>query len=158
MTVDERLAIALRSRTVRRLALGIGALAIVGAVAASGYLMGRGPAGPEVLSPAPGPPVVGLCSEPLTIGSDGNPSPLFCSNGSINRLAWKYFANAHLSVMGLGIFAADTDVASAIAQDTRSGSTGSMECSAYRLAAAYYGWSFGVDPTTGVIKGGCPIE
>jgi hypothetical protein len=158
VTVDKRFAIALKSRAARRLALAIGALAIVGAVAASGYLMGSGPAGPTVLSPAPGPPAVGLCSQQLSIGPGGDASPLFCSNGSINRLAWEYFANAHLSVIGLGIFASDTDVASAIAQDMRGGSTGPMECSAYRLAAAYYGWSFGVDATSGALKGGCPIE
>ncbi len=138
--------------------LGVGALAIIGAVAASGYLMGRGMAAPEVLPPAPGPPVVGLCTQQLSIGPDGNASPLFCPNGEINRLAWKYFAGAHLSVMGLGIFASDTEVASAIGQDMRGNATSTMECSAYRLSAAYYGWSFGVDPTAGVLKGGCPIE
>lgn len=118
--------------------------------------MGRGTANPEVLPPAPGPPVVGLCSEPLTYGADGSASPLFCSNGDINRLAWKYFAGAHLSVMGLGIFASDTEVAAAIGSDMSGSATGLRECSAYRLAAAYYGWNFGVDPTTGALPGGCP--
>lgn len=159
MKVDQRRARWFNSRTVRRSALWVlGAAVIVGAVAASGYLMGRGTAVPEVLPPAPGPPVVALCSEQLSIGSDGNVSPLFCSNGAINRLAWKHFADARLSVLGLGIFASDTDVATAVGQDMRGNSTGPMECSAYRLAAAYYGWSFGVDPTIGVLNGGCPIE
>jgi hypothetical protein len=136
----------------------MGTVVVVGAIAASGYLMGRGTAAPEVLSPAPGPPVVALCSEQISIGSDGNVSPLFCSNGALNRLAWKHYADAHLSVLGLGIFASDTDVATAVGQDMRGNSTGPMECSAYRLAAAYYGWSFGIDPTSGVLNGGCPID
>ena len=146
-------------RITRRVALWIGGAGIlIATIAASGYLMGRGPAGPEVLPPAPGPPAVGLCTEPIVIGADHAASPLFCSNGDINRRAWRYFAGAHLSVMGLGIFASDTDVATAIGQDLRGGSTGAMECGAYRLSVAYYGWGFVVDPTQGTLKEGCPLQ
>ncbi|MGA7912895.1 MAG: hypothetical protein WCC30_15305 [Candidatus Dormiibacterota bacterium] len=112
---------------------------------------------PEVLPPAPGPPVSGLCTEQLTFLADGSVSPLFCSNGDVNRIAWRYFADKDLTVMGLGIFAADTDVATAIRQDLSGHATGAVECSAYQLASVYYGWGFGVDVTTGVLTGGCPI-
>jgi hypothetical protein len=143
---------------VNRVALWITAVVIVGAGALAAATMGHGPAAPEVLPPAPGPPVAGLCSAQLSYGADGGVSPLFCSNGDINRLAWKYFADKRLMVMGLGIFAADTDVATAIRQDLGGQATSQVECSAYQLASVYYGWGFGVDPTIGVLAGGCRIE
>jgi hypothetical protein len=135
----------------------LGVLAVAGAMAAGGYLMGPGKPGPEALPPAPGPPVVGLCTQALT-HANGSVSPLFCANGDINRLAWAYFANAQVRVLGLGIFASDTEVAAAVGQDVKGRATDSAECDAYRLAVAYYGWSFGLDPTSGVIKGGCPTS
>jgi hypothetical protein len=127
-------------------------------VAAAALFMGdHSPASPEVLPPAPGPPVGGLCTEQLTSLPDGSVSPLFCSNGDVNRLAWRYFAHKDLAVMGLGIFAADTDVATAIRQDLSGHATDAVECSAYQLASVYYGWGFAVDPTSGALTGGCPI-
>jgi len=127
-------------------------------VAVAGLVLGgHGSPNPEVLPPAPGPPVGGLCSEQLTYRADGNASPLFCTNGDVNRLAWRYFADKRLTVMGLGIFAADTDVATAIRQDLSGHATDAVECSAYQLASVYYGWGFGVDPTIGILTGGCPI-
>ena len=99
----------------------------------------------------------GLCSAPLTHLPDGTVSPLFCSNGDINRLAWRYLAGKHLGVMGLGIFAADTDVAAAIRQDLSGHAGEAIECGAYQLASVYYGWGFGVNPTLGVLAGGCPM-
>ncbi len=148
------------SRDLNRLALGIGAAAIACAIAVAiaGLALGNhGSSNPEVLPPAPGPPVGGLCTAQLTSLPDGRVSPLFCSNGDVNRLAWQYFADKNLAVMGLGIFAADTDVATAIRQDLSGHATDAVECSAYQLASVYYGWGFGVDPTSGVLTGGCPI-
>jgi len=130
--------------------------AIVVAVAGLA-LGGHNSQSPEVLPPAPGPPVGGLCSAQLTHLPDGSVSPLFCSNGDVNRLAWRYFAGKNLSVMGLGIFAADTDVATAIRQDLSAHATDAVECGAYQLASVYYGWGFGIDPTIGVLAVGCPI-
>jgi hypothetical protein len=150
--------IALYPLNVNRMALGIGALVIVCAVAAAAAFMTQGSASPEVLPPAPGPPVAGLCTAQLDFGADGNAAPLFCPNGDINRLAWKYFADKRLAVMGMGIFAADTDVAAALRQDLSGHATSPVECSAYQLASAYYGWRFVVDPTSGVLAGGCRIE
>jgi len=127
-------------------------------VAVAALVMGgQSPSSPEVLPPAPGPPVGGLCSAQLTHLPDGSVSPLVCSNGDVNRLAWSYFAAKNLSVMGLGIFAADTDVATAIRQDLSSHASDAVECAAYQLASVYYGWGFGVDPTLGVLAGSCPI-
>jgi len=147
------------SHDLNRLVLGIGAFAIVCAIAialAGLALGGHNSSSPEVLPPAPGPPVGGLCTAQLTNLADGSVSPLFCSNGDVNRLAWKYFADKNLAVMGLGIFAADTDVAAAIRQDLSGRATNTVECGAYQLASVYYGWGFGVDPAIGVLTA-CPI-
>lgn len=155
---DDRIAVSVSRRTLRRIVLAVGALVIVAAIAIAAYLIGRGNRGQEVLSPATVPPVVGLCSAQLSYGADGNAAPLFCSNGEINRLAWSYFAKVNLRVTTLGPNASPSDVESAVSTDMNGSSTGPIECSAYQLAAVYYGWSFGIDPTSGAITGGCPIE
>lgn len=155
MAGDDRLIVAVSRRTVRRIALAVGGLAIVVAVAVVAYQLGRRTAGSEVLPPASVPPVVGICSAQLSYGADGNASPLFCSNGEINRLAWEYFAKGNPRVMALGPNASDSDVESAVSSDIV-GSTGPIECSAFQLAYVYYGWSFGVNPTSGAIEG-CPF-
>jgi len=148
------------SRHLNRAAIGVGAFVIACAiaVAVAGLALGNhGSPTPEVLPPAPGPPVGRLCTQPLTTMPNGSVTPLFCSNGDVNRLAWRYFADKNLTVMGLGIFAADTDVATAIRQDLSGHATEAVECSAYQLASVYYGWGFGVDPTSGALAGGCPV-
>jgi hypothetical protein len=152
---DDRLVFAVSRRTVRWIALAVGVVAVLGAVAVVAFHLGQERGGPEVLSPATVPPVLGLCSAQLSYGADGNASPLFCSNHEINRAAWRYFAKLNLHVMALGPNAAPGDVESAVSADMSGSSTNPIECSAYQLAAAYYGWSFGVDPTSGVIGGGC---
>ena len=129
--------------------------AVVVAVAALA-LGGHRSANPEVLPPAPGPPVGGLCNAQLTQLPDGSVSPLFCANGDVNRLAWRYFAGKNLRVMGLGLFAADTDVAAAIRQDLSGHAGDAVECGAYRLASVYFGWGFAVDPASGALPG-CPV-
>ena len=154
---DDPLVVAVSRRTARRIALTLGAIVVIAAIAFAAYLIGRRSAGPEVLAPATVPPAVGLCSAQLSYAADGNASPLFCSNHEINRLAWTYFAMGKPRVMALGLDASPSDVGSAVSADL-SNSTGPIECSAYELAAVYYGWSFGVDPTSGVITGGCPTE
>jgi hypothetical protein len=156
VTGDERLVIAVSRRTVRRIALGIGALFVLSAVAVVAFHFAQGSGGPEVLPPATVPPVVGLCTQQLSYAADGNASPLFCPNGEINRLAWKYFADLNLLVMALGSNATPSDVESALASDLNGSNP--IECSAYQLAYVYYGWRFAVDPTSGVLTGGCPIQ
>jgi hypothetical protein len=155
---DDRVAVSVSRRTLRRIVLAVGALVIVAAIAIVAYLIGRANGGQEVLSPATVPPVVGLCSAQLSYAADGNASPLFCSNGEINKSAWNYFAKVNLRVMTLGPNASPGDVSAAVSADMNGSSTGPIECSAYELAAVYYGWSFGVDPTSDAITGGCPIE
>jgi hypothetical protein len=132
-----------------------GALVIIAAVAVTAYLIGRGGSSSEALAPATVPPVVALCSAQLSYGADGNASPLFCSNGEINRLAWSYFAKDTPKVMALGPNATPSDVEAAVSADMH-GSTGPIECSTFQLAYVYYGWSFGVNPTSNVLVD-CPF-
>ncbi|HEY1419883.1 MAG TPA: hypothetical protein VGG90_04150 [Candidatus Dormibacteraeota bacterium] len=134
------------------------AVIILGAVILAAATMGHNPAAPEVLPPASGPSVSGLCSASLSYDGAGNASPLFCAGGNLNRLAWRYYAGKQLSVMGLGIFAADTDVATALRQDLSGGAPSAVECNAYRLASAYYGWKFGFDPAAGILTPTCTIR
>jgi hypothetical protein len=147
-------AIVISRRTLQRIAIVLGSVAVVLIVAVAAFLAGRGSAGPQALAPATVPPAIGLCSEQLSYGADGNASPLFCAKGQLNVLAWKYFAADHPRVMSLGPNASPQDVEHAICADM-SKSTGPIETSTYQLAAAYYGWSFGVVPTDVLTNGGC---
>lgn len=156
MTEDDRLVIAANRRTAGWIALAAGGLAVVVASAVVAFHFGQGSVGPEVLPPATVPSVVGLCTQQLSYTADGNASPLFCSNGEINRLAWNYFADLNLLVMALGSKATAGDVEAAVASDLNG--SDAIECSAYQLAAVYYGWNFGTDPTSAVLTGGCPIQ
>ena len=157
VTGKKRRVIAVNRRTAGRTALAAGGLAVVLTVAIVAFHFGQESGGAEVLRPATVPPAVGLCTQQLSYAADGNASPLFCPSGEINRLAWKYFADLNLLVMALGPNAKSSDVEAAVASDLN-GSTGPIECSAYQLAAVYYGWTFGSDPTRSVLTGGCPIQ
>ncbi len=151
-------ALVISRRTLRRVAIVLGLVVIVIVIAVAAFLAGRGSGGAnQALAPATVPPAVGLCSEQLSYGADGNASPLFCANGQLNVLAWKYFAALHPRVMALGPNAAPGDVEAAVALDIKN-STGPIECSAYQLASVYYGWSFGIDPTSGSLADGGPLE
>ncbi len=57
--------------------------------------------------------------------------------------------------MSLGPFATPTQVAQAICSDARHSTEIPIESSAYRISALYYGWKFGIDPTTELTNGGC---
>jgi hypothetical protein len=98
---------------------------------------------------------VDLCSEQLSFGADGNAGPLFCANGALNTVAWDYFAKNNPQVLPLGPNATPAQVQQAVCSDVRN-STNPIETSTYKLAVAYYGWSFGVDPTEALTNGGCP--
>lgn len=110
----------------------------------------------EVLAPATVPPVAGLCTAQLASDMGGTVSPLFCSNGDINRLAWRLIATDNPDVMRLGRNPRPADVGEAAARDLRDRMSGSRECSALTLSAAYYGWNFHIDPVTGLSLS-CPI-
>ena len=109
-----------------------------------------------VLAPADVPPRVGLCSEQLQIGADGNAGPVSCSNGKLNLLAWQFLAKDNLNVMALGYDALPDQVLRAMCSDVQSGgSTRVIEVTAYNISTLYYGWNFGVSPSQEFLAGDC---
>lgn len=109
-----------------------------------------------VLAPADVSPRVGLCSQQLQIGADGNAGPISCSNGKLNQLAWQYLAKDNLNVMSLGYDALPDQVLRAMCSDVQSGgSTRVIEISAYNISVLYYGWQFGVSPSQEFLAGDC---
>jgi hypothetical protein len=102
----------------------------------------------HVLAPASDPPVAKLCSTPITTTTDQNATPLFCHDGSVNVLAWAYYGAVGVSIMSLGLNPNNGQPQAAMCDDMQhNGAKPSQEVNAYRLAAAYYGWSFAFDPT-----------
>jgi len=105
------------------------------------------PVAQQVLPPAQDPPVAMLCSKPITAATNGNASPLFCSTGAVNVLAWKFYADISASILGLGLNPNQGQPESAMCDDlAHNGANRSEEVNGYRLAAAYYGWTFNIDP------------
>jgi hypothetical protein len=108
-----------------------------------------------VLPPARSLPVVALCSQPVTTNEDGGATPLTCTNGALNMLAWEFYAGLSPRVLSAGPTATDKGVRSAMCTDWIRGHATAPEVrSAYELAAAYYGWSFDTDPTD-LLFAGC---
>lgn len=103
-----------------------------------------------ILPPATTPSAVGICTEQMQFGADGNASPILCANGAVNSVAWRYFQSMSPNVFALGEYATQSQVASAVSK---------MELpipdaeSAYCLAKAYYGWQFGIslDPANRIL-------
>ena len=101
-----------------------------------------------MLPPANDPPVANLCRATITVGSDGNASPLFCHSGALNVLAWSYYGAISSSILSLGLNPSSGQPQSAMCDDiAHNGAKAVQEANAYKLAAAYYGWSFTFDPT-----------
>jgi hypothetical protein len=106
------------------------------------------PVAQQVLPPATDQPVVKLCTKPIVTTADGNALPLACSNGALNVTAWKFYATISASVLGLGLNPTQGQVVSAMCDDmAHNGATRAQEPNGYRLARAYYGWTFAIDPT-----------
>ncbi len=102
----------------------------------------------QVLPPATDPPVAMLCSKPVVAAADGNASPLFCRNGAVNVNAWSFYSDISQSILGLGLNPAEGQPQAAMCDDiAHNGATKSTEPNGFRLAKAYYGWSFNFDPT-----------
>ncbi len=102
----------------------------------------------HVLAPATDPPVGALCSTPIQSTADGNAGPLLCRGGEVNVQAWQFYADVSASILGLGQNPTAGQVQAAICDDFKHGhATRPEEASGYRLATAYYGWSFNIDPT-----------
>lgn len=102
----------------------------------------------EVLPPASDMPTGKLCSKSITTTADGNATPLLCSDGAVNVQAWSYYSDISQDILGLGLNPAPGQPVSAMCDDiAHNGATRVEEASGYRLAAAYYGWTFNLDPT-----------
>ena len=103
---------------------------------------------PQVLSPASDLPVGNLCSSQITVTADGNATPLLCHSGALNVQAWRFYSGVSASVMGLGLNPTQGQVQSAICDDfAHNHATRPEEANGYKLATAYYGWTFNLDPT-----------
>jgi hypothetical protein len=109
----------------------------------------------QVLTPATYPPAVDECTQQLTFGADGDVGPISCPNGDLNVLAWQQMAAGNPVVMTLGPYATPSQVEEAVCTDMHN-STGPIATSTYQISALYYGWSFGIDPTSVITSGGCP--
>jgi len=107
---------------------------------------------PLVLAPATTPSVVGICSEQLTYGADGNAGPITCSNGAVNVLAWNYYVPMNAGLFTAGPNASPSQIESMECNGFKSRTeswTIPIGQSIYGLAQAYYGWSFGINPAPG---------
>jgi hypothetical protein len=112
-----------------------------------------------VLAPATVPPKVSECTQQLTYGNDGTAGPISCADGGVNVLAWNYYARVHSPVMGLGQDATPGQVLQTMCTDVDANPSNlsiPIEIDSYDLAAAYYGWSFGVDLPQMLLHEDCP--
>lgn len=144
-----------RTRPIHAVWVGLAGVAAL-LVAAGAFNAMRAEFSPQTLYPASVPSLDSLCSVEVHSSIDGDVSPLFCSDGSINTNAWAEFAANAPTVMMLGRNATPADVMSAMTFDLRTNMSGTRECSATVLAAAYYGWNFHVNPVSGLTLE-CPI-
>jgi len=108
-----------------------------------------------VLPPASIPSMVNECSKQLSIGADGDAGPVRCDGTQLNSLAWNYFAKGNPLVMAIGPNATPDEALEAMCADLSHGSTIPIETSAYELASLYYGWRFGINPSSELVSGGC---
>lgn len=101
---------------------------------------------PEILAPAKDLPLVGLCSSPLQQAADERTKPLTCHDGSINVLAWKFYAPTSDSMFRLGRDGSQALAEEAMCDDLgHFHSTRMREADAFVLASAYFGWNFLID-------------
>ncbi len=108
---------------------------------------GETPVATQRLAPAPDLPIGALCSTQITVTADGNATPLLCRSGAVNVPAWRFYAEVSASVLGLGLNPTQGQVQGAICDDFKHNhATKTAETSGYKLATAYYGWTFNVDP------------
>jgi len=101
----------------------------------------------QVLPPATDLPAAKLCSKAVVAGADGNASPLFCKDGAVNVNAWAFYSDISQSILSLGLNPNEGQPQSAMCDDiAHNGATKATEVNGYRLAKAYYGWTFTFDP------------
>jgi len=71
---------------------------------------------------------------------------LRCRSGALNVPAWRFYADISASVLGLGLNPTAGQVQAAICDDiAHNHATRVQEASGYKLATAYYGWTFNID-------------
>ena len=103
----------------------------------------------QVLPPATDPSVAQLCSKAVVAAADGNASPLFCLSGAVNVQAWQFYSNISQSILSLGLNPNEGQPQAAMCDDiAHNGATRATEPNGYRLAKAYYGWTFTFNPAT----------
>ncbi len=86
---------------------------------------------------------VGVCTEQLSFGADGNADPIVCADGAINTVAWQYFLSESAGLLSAGEYATPPQIQGLEA--AAQGWTEPIGESVYCLAAAYYGWRFAVN-------------
>jgi hypothetical protein len=110
-----------------------------------------------VLPGAVGRPVQPECAPGFALDADGNAGPVTCHGDEVDVATWDYFAASHPPLLTLGRAATKCAVAGAY-DDAQL--TAAMNSTVFRLADAYYGWSFGPAFTdqlvsSGASAGGC---
>ena len=104
------------------------------------------PVAARVLAPATVMPIASLCVAAVLETADGNFEPLFCGDGSINVAAWEGYAPLTPNLLAAGLRPSLKVLDTAFDKDFARHATNVEELDAYRLAAAYYGWSFSPNP------------
>jgi hypothetical protein len=86
----------------------------------------------------------------MSYGADGNASPIICSNGAINVVAWDYLKPNAPALFAAGADASEAQVSTLVSKLV--GPLPSSE-SEFCLVSAYYGWQFAInlDPATQAI-------
>lgn len=114
-----------------------------------------------ILKPASVPSKLAECSATLSYDSNGNPSPIQCSNGALNIQAWNALAALEPTVMKLGYSPTQKQVQNGICldgnaanQDSTAAISAPLETSVYQLSSLYYGWHFSINPTQ-LLTSGC---
>lgn len=113
------------------------------------------------LKPATVPSKTAECSQQLSYNSNGDPSPVTCSNGDLNILDWQAMAALEPKVMKLGYSPTLAQVEAAICIDGNAANadssvyiTGPLEANAYQVSSLYYGWHFSINPIA-LLYNGC---
>ena len=100
----------------------------------------------QALPPATDEPVANLCSARIQTTPDGRATPLLCSSGAVNVLAWRFYSTVSASILGLGLNPTQGQAESAVCDDiVHNHATRLEEADGFKLAATYYGWTFVVD-------------
>jgi hypothetical protein len=107
------------------------------------------------LSPATVPSKAPECTQALTFSSDGDSSPIQCSNGDLNVTEWNTLGAFEAKVMTLGYAATSTQVRAALCSDVNANVSNAIEETIYQITSLYYGWHFSSNPSVVITNGTC---